>query len=138
MGAPEYSEECDRLKLLFSRLKYPDKRSLRANSPFGDIVKSGRARGTREETRRWGLGKRVCRSLARSRAACFARANRRACSQAMTNSLTLLFQALLPRKFLINLFYRPRLFLIHLTLFVLFYNLKTSLQLTLFDVSFRI
>ena len=31
----------------------------------------------------------------------------------------------------------PRLFLIHPTLFVLFYNLKTSPQLTLFDVNFR-
>ena len=28
--------------------------SLRASSPFGDIVKSRRARGTREETRKWG------------------------------------------------------------------------------------
>ena len=42
--------------------------SLRARSPSGDIVESTRARGTREETR--------------SRAACFARLNRRACSQA--------------------------------------------------------
>ena len=42
--------------------------SLRASSPFGDIVKSRRARGMREETR--------------SRAACFARLNKRACSQA--------------------------------------------------------
>ena len=41
--------------------------SLRASSPFWDIVKSRRARGTREET------------LARSRAACFARPNMRAC-----------------------------------------------------------
>ena len=32
-----------------------------------------RARGTREETRKRGAGKRVCRSLARFRAACFAR-----------------------------------------------------------------
>ena len=33
-----------------------------------------------------------------------------------------------------NLLHRPRLFLIHLTLFVLFYHKKTSPQLTLFDV----
>ena len=46
--------------------------------------------------------------------------------------------ALLPPKFLINLFHHPRLFLIHLTLFVLFYHLKSSPQLTLFDVNFRI
>ena len=38
-----------------------------ASSPYGDIVKSRRARGTPEETRK------LCRSLARSRAACFAR-----------------------------------------------------------------
>ena len=79
------------------------------------------------------MGKRVCRSLARSRAACFARPNRRACSQAMTNSLTLLFQALLPRKFLINLFHLPRLFLIHLTLFVLFYHLHCSTSTSGFE-----
>ena len=41
--------------------------NLRASSPFLDVVKSRRARGTREDT------------LARSRAACFARPNRRAC-----------------------------------------------------------
>ena len=58
-----FSEECDRLKLLFFRLKYPDK---------------------------------------------------------------LLSYALLPQKCLINLFHHPRLFLINLTLFVLFYHLKTS------------
>ena len=46
--------------------------------------------------------------------------------------------ALLPQKFLINLFHHPRLFLIHVTLFVLFYHLRTSPQLTLFDVNFRI
>ena len=55
----------------------------------------------------------------------------------LANSVTLLSPALLPQTFLINLFHRPRLFLIHLTLFVLFYNLKTSPQLTLFDVNFR-
>ena len=70
-----FSEECDRLKLLFFRLKYPDK---------------------------------------------------------------LLSYALLPQKCLINLFYHPRLFLINLTLFVVFYHLKTSPQLTLFHVNFRI
>ena len=32
----------------------------------------------------------------------------------------------MPQRFLINLFLRPRLFLINLTLFVLFYHLKTS------------
>ena len=53
------------------------------------IVKSGRTRGTREETRRQGRGRerplgpsRLRRSLMRSRAARFARPNRRACSQA--------------------------------------------------------
>ena len=74
--------------------------SLRASSPFGDIVKSRRARGTLKETRKRGAGEanenlwevvasspflgpsRLCRSFARSRAACFARPNRRACSQA--------------------------------------------------------
>ena len=70
-----FSEECDRLKLLFFRLKYPDK---------------------------------------------------------------LLSYALLPQKCLINLFHHPRLFLINLTLFVVFYHLKTSPQLTLFHVNFRI
>ena len=56
---------------------------LRASSPFGDIVKSRRASGTREETRkrRAGASSRLWRSPARSRAACFARPNRRACSQ---------------------------------------------------------
>ena len=44
---------------------------------LGDIVKSRRARGTREETR-----KREYCSLAPSRAARFARLKRRACSQA--------------------------------------------------------
>ena len=42
---------------------------------LGDIVKSGRLRGTREETRR----------LGRSRAVRFARPNRRACSQAINS-----------------------------------------------------
>ena len=47
---------------------------------LGDIVvKSGRARGTREETRRRGTGERKW-----PRAARFARPNRRACSQART------------------------------------------------------
>ena len=51
---------------------------------LGDIAKSRRARGTREETRKWGeAGRgfplRPRRSLARSRAA---RPNRRACSLA--------------------------------------------------------
>ena len=49
-------------------------------------MKSTRARGTREETRLRGRGRagplRLRRSLARSRAARFARPNRRACSQA--------------------------------------------------------
>ena len=56
---------------------------LRASSPFGDILKSRRASGTLEETRkrRAGASSRLWRSLARSRAACFARLNRRACSQ---------------------------------------------------------
>ena len=41
--------------------------------------------------------------------------------------------------FLINLLqYHPRLFLIHLTLFVLFCHLKTGPQLISFDVNFRI
>ena len=62
---------------------------------LGDIVKSIRARGTREETRlrEAEAGKRKAfagpsrlrRSLARSRAARFARPNRRACSQAKMN-----------------------------------------------------
>ena len=57
----------------------------------------------------------------------------------LTNSLTVLSHALWPQKFLINLFqYHPRLFLIHLTLFVLFCHLKTGPQLTSFDVNFRI
>ena len=47
---------------------------------LGDIVKSTRARGTREETRLRSAAPR--RSLARSRAARFARPNRRVCSQA--------------------------------------------------------
>ena len=34
---------------------------LRASSPFGDIVKSRRARGTREETRKRGAGERIPR-----------------------------------------------------------------------------
>ena len=46
---------------------------------LGDIVKSTRARTTREETRL----SRLRRSLARSREARFARPNRRACSQAI-------------------------------------------------------
>ena len=62
--------------------------SLRASSPFGDIVKSTRARGTREETRLRGGGEEkgsvLARSLSRSRAARFARPNRRACSQAIS------------------------------------------------------
>ena len=52
---------------------------------LGDIVKSTRARGTREETD----PSRLRSSLARSRAACFARPNRRACSQA--NKMTMIF-----------------------------------------------
>ena len=45
----------------------------------------------------------------------------------------------LPQTFLIDLFqYHPRLFLIHLILFVLFFHLKTGPQLTSFDVNFRI
>ena len=56
----------------------------------------------------------------------------------LTNLLTLLSYALLPQKFLINLSHHPRLFLIHLTLFVVFYHLKTSPHLTLFHVNFRI
>ena len=61
--------------------------SLRASSPFGDIVKSRCARGTREETQR-GVGggggreRGLGHSLARSREACSAWPNRRACSQA--------------------------------------------------------
>ena len=49
-----------------------------------NIVKSRHARGTREETRKRGAEERkeLYRSFARSRAACFARPNRRACSQA--------------------------------------------------------
>ena len=38
--------------------------SLRASSPFGDIVKSRRARGTREETRKQGAGARIPRPFA--------------------------------------------------------------------------
>ena len=52
-------------------------------------MKSGRARGMREETRKRGRGReRISfgpsrlRSLARSRTACFARPNRRACLHA--------------------------------------------------------
>ena len=37
--------------------------SLRASSPFGDIVKSRRARRTREETRKQGVGERIPRPL---------------------------------------------------------------------------
>ena len=40
--------------------------SLQASSPFGDIVKSRGARGTREETRSWGGGgreRRACHDL---------------------------------------------------------------------------
>ena len=37
--------------------------SLRASSPFGDIVKSRRARGTREETIKQGVGERIPRPL---------------------------------------------------------------------------
>ena len=56
---------------------------MRTSSPFAHIVKSRRARGTREETRkRPGGGGGLCRSFVRSSAACFARPNRRACSQA--------------------------------------------------------
>ena len=38
--------------------------SLRASSPFGDIVKSRRARGTREEKRKQGAGARIPRPFA--------------------------------------------------------------------------
>ena len=56
---------------------------------LGDIVKSTRARGTREETRlRAPAPSRLRRSLARSRAARFARPNRRACSQASERRVT--------------------------------------------------
>ena len=51
--------------------------SLRASSPFGDIVKSRRARDTREETQ-----KRDPSSLVRSRVTRFARPSRRTWSQA--------------------------------------------------------
>ena len=50
-----------------------------------DIVKSRRARGTREETRKRGRGRDLFsapRGFALARAACFALPNRRACSQA--------------------------------------------------------
>ena len=48
--------------------------SLRANSPFGDIVKSIPSRGTREETRKRRAGKRL---FPRPLAARFARPSRR-------------------------------------------------------------
>ena len=54
--------------------------NLLASSPYGDTVKSRRARSTPEETRK------LCRSLARFLAACFARPNRRDCSQATNSS----------------------------------------------------
>ena len=57
--------------------------SLRATLHLRDIVKSGRARGTREETRKRegiALGERERISFPRLLAARFARPNRRACS----------------------------------------------------------
>ena len=59
--------------------------SLRATLHLRNIVKSGRARGTREETRKRegiGLGERERISFPRLLAARYARPNRRACSPA--------------------------------------------------------
>ena len=54
--------------------------SLRASSPFGDIVKSIPSRGTREETRKRGAGERL---FPRPLAARFARSSGRDYSKAI-------------------------------------------------------
>ena len=69
--------------------------SLRESSPFEDIVKSRHARGEAKEGE-WAR-ERLRRSLARSRAACFDRPNRRAWSQA--TSLSTESQVLLSKRF---------------------------------------
>ena len=79
------------------------------------IVKSGRARGTREETRRQGRGRerplgpsRLRHSLVRSPAARFARPNRRACSQVTVLRDTFIISLYPP--YVLGLYMRPNEF----------------------------